>query len=209
MTHKPYANNPVVPRFHPDDLTIREETRRHHVKRYELATKQLRKAGQLAIDLCCGTGYGTAMLADAGATAIGVDLSEEAISYARQTNPGVVFEVARVQDFLRESKRKPNLVTFFEAIEHIPRADGRDVLDAVQGSLASDGHFLMSTPRDIRADVNPDHITQWRYDELRNELMERFDGVNLFGQDWSTGEFIHDEPADASFYVSICSQPKQ
>jgi len=116
-----YADIPVIPRFHPDDPSIREETRRHHLNRYELAAKQVRNVGSLAVDLCCGTSYGTAILARAGALAVGVDLSEDAIRYARNNNPAATFEQGYVQDFLRGSTRSPQLVTFFEAIEHIPR----------------------------------------------------------------------------------------
>lgn len=141
MAGEPYANNPIIPRFHPDNPDIRKETRCHHVNRYGLAAAQMRRTGEFAIDLCCGTGYGTAILARAGALAIGVDLSDEAINYARHTNPGLTFERGRVQDFLRESTQRPDLVTFFEAIEHIPRTDGHDVLDAVSESLAPDVVF--------------------------------------------------------------------
>ncbi len=203
-----YENNPIIPRFHPDDPNIREETKRHHLNRYKLAVRQIREVGHLAVDLCCGTGYGTEILAKAGALAIGVDLSEEAIAYARATNHNAQYEQGYVQDFLRGGNRNPKLVTFFEAIEHIPRPDGHDVLDAVQESLAHDGSFLVSTPRDIRSDVNPDHITQWEYDEFGEALHSRFGKVALFGQDWATGEFTTDNPADASFYVAIASKPR-
>lgn len=206
---KSYADIPVIPRFHPDDPSIRLETKRHHLNRYNLAASQLRKFGEMAVDLCCGTGYGTAIMAKAGALAIGVDLSHEAIEYARRNNPGASYEQGYVQDFLRTTRRYPDVVTFFEAIEHIPRPDGHDILDAVQESLTSDGRFLISTPRDIRSDVNPDHITQWEYDELHGALTDRFNSVAMFGQDWQTGEFVTEKPADASFYVAICSQPKQ
>lgn len=204
-----YVDNPIIPRFHPDDPAIREETKRHHLNRYNLAVGQLRRMGELAVDLCCGTGYGTEILARAGATAVGVDLSEEAIAYARATNPTATYEQGYVQDFLRGGKRNPKLVTFFEAIEHIPRPDGHDVLDAVQESLARNGKFLVSTPRDIRSDVNPDHITQWEYDELGEALHSRFGHVALLGQDWATGEFTTENQANASFYVAIASKPRE
>jgi hypothetical protein len=67
----------------------------------------------------------------------------------------------------------------------------------------------MSTPRDIRADVNPDHITQWEFDELHSALSERFTNVNIFGQDWSTGDFMHKEAESSSFFVAVCNQPIQ
>jgi hypothetical protein len=68
--------------------------------------------------------------------------------------------------------------------------------------------LLLSTPRDIRSNVNPDHITQWEYSELERELNERFSNVRLFGQDWSTGEFTDINPESSSFFVAVCSHPK-
>jgi 2-polyprenyl-3-methyl-5-hydroxy-6-metoxy-1,4-benzoquinol methylase len=130
----PYANNPIIPRLHLKDASVRPETVRHHMKRYELAANHVR-IGQVAVDLCCGTGYGTDLLAQAGAAATGIDLSREAIDHAQRSYPDAAFKRGRVQDFLRSVATKPNVVTFFEAIEHIPRPDGHDVLDAVQGAL--------------------------------------------------------------------------
>jgi len=147
------------------------------------------------------------------ASTVGVDLSEAAIESAKATYPGNEFVHADANLYLRarvtSEQGRPDVVTFFEAIEHVPREVGHQILDSVQIGLAKDdGHFFMSTPSDIRADVNPDHITQWEFAELEDALSERFNDVNLFGQDWASGEFVYDEPEGASFFVAHCSNPK-
>ena len=55
----------------------------NHRKVYEFAAQFARDARVL--DVGCGTGYGAALLADAGAASVtGIDNSEEAIGYARR-----------------------------------------------------------------------------------------------------------------------------
>lgn len=206
-----YADNPVIPRLTLAQTNIRPETIRHHMNRYNLAAEQV-GLGSIAVDVCCGTGYGTDMLRRAGAKeAVGVDLSEAAIEVARTTYPGCDFVNEDANVFLRSRvtsvEGRPDTITFFEAIEHLPRTIGRQILDSAQIGLADKGNFFMSTPRDIRADVNPDHITQWEFKELESELGKRFNSVEMFGQDWATGEFVYDKPDQASFFVAKCSSP--
>jgi hypothetical protein len=122
------------------------------------------------------------------------------------------YRLAVANHFLRSinlAAERPDVVTFFEAIEHVERSDGHAILDSVQTSLTCDGYFFVSTPRDIRSDVNPDHITQWDFDELHDALGQRFGEVQMFGQDWATGEFTTTNPQGASFYVAQCSKPLQ
>lgn len=206
-----YVDNRIIPRLLLGEQNLREETIRHHLNRYDFAKNHV-KPGDIAIDLCCGTGYGTDILRNAGCEeAIGVDLSSDAITHAKNTYSDAVYINDNVIDFLEAIpiSHQPNIVTFFEAIEHISPEDGLAVLDAVQGNLASDGNFFISTPRDIRSDVNPDHITQWEFKELREALEERFASVEIIGQDWATGEFSASEPWEASFFIGKCSQPRR
>jgi SAM-dependent methyltransferase len=207
-TTSPYAANPVLPRLRLDQAGTRLETITHHVNRYKLAASYITR-GCLALDVCCGTGYGTDILRQAGAgQAMGIDLSPDAIEYARSHYPECSFVQESVAHFLDGSNSpEPDVVTFFEAIEHLEQSVGLSILNSIQASLAHDGNFFVSTPRDIRADVNPDHITQWQFDELHGELTSRFEDVDIFGQDWATGRFSWANPESASFYVARCSQP--
>lgn len=57
--------------------------RRDHVARYEWAARLL-KSGSRVVDLACGIGYGTQLLAKAGHETLGIDLDGEALAYARK-----------------------------------------------------------------------------------------------------------------------------
>jgi 2-polyprenyl-3-methyl-5-hydroxy-6-metoxy-1,4-benzoquinol methylase len=207
--HNGYVDNKIIPRLTINGEGVREETIRHHTRRYELAASHVTDAS-ITVDLCCGTGYGTGMMKEAGAKhAVGVDLSHEAIDFAQSNygHSGGVYVRDSVIDFLDAMPADPDVITFYEAIEHVPREDGLKILDAAQRSLADDGSFFLSTPRDIRSDVNPDHITQWTFDELSEALGERFHDVDLFGQDWATGDFVRDSPETSAFFIAKCSSP--
>ena len=55
--------------------------RRDHVARYEFAARLMGCGGKV-IDLACGVGYGSAILADAGYDVLGIERDREAIDYA-------------------------------------------------------------------------------------------------------------------------------
>ena len=47
--------------------------------------------GSRILDLCCGAGYESGRMADAGYEVVGIDFSEESLKIARQKNPTVSF----------------------------------------------------------------------------------------------------------------------
>src|ERR1035437_4821476 len=63
---------------------------------YEWIAENLVSEGMRALDFGCGTGYGAALMASAGATVDGVDQSPTAIGYATENfgGPRVRFFVA-------------------------------------------------------------------------------------------------------------------
>src|SRR5262245_39045031 len=68
----------------PDDVTV-QATLQLHLQCYELAAEHL-KHGRL-LDIACGVGYGTHLMAGKVSDiveAIGIDLSQQAVEYARQ-----------------------------------------------------------------------------------------------------------------------------
>src|SRR4029450_5356719 len=104
----------------PLEVTGRE-TLGLHLARYGFAPRHARP-GRL-LDLACGVGYGTRLLADrasAVSEAVGVDLSGEAGRYAsaHYGRPGVRFEVADALRF--EDAAGYDTVVSLETVEHGP-----------------------------------------------------------------------------------------
>ena len=72
---------------------------RRHLVVYEwIAT---RVAGQKVVDLACGEGYGSSVLADSAADVIGVDANPDAFAHAeaKYTRPGLSFRRDLVENF--------------------------------------------------------------------------------------------------------------
>lgn len=129
-----------------------------HLARYEFASKHLRPGRVL--DLACGVGYGTRLLAErSGLAVVGADLSREAIEYARRRygGPGVEFRVADAMTFT-DTAGFDSIVSL-ETLEHLP--DPHGFLAHAIALLRPAGHFVASVPTTPSTDVNPHHRSDW------------------------------------------------
>lgn len=148
-------------RLVPDELAAGDATGHEsldiHLQRYRFAALQARP-GRL-LDLACGAGYGTRVLADeAGqvSEAIGVDISPEAVTYAcqRYARPGVSYRVADGGAFL--DPEGFDTIVSLETIEHVPDPGG--LVDRLVGLLRPGGVLVASVPTTPSVDVNPHHL---------------------------------------------------
>lgn len=91
--------------------------RRDHLSRYEFAAKRLPPNSRV-VDVACGIGYGSSILADAGHTVLAIDNSEEAIAYGREhySRPNIEFLCADASSL---SLGEFDAAVCFETIEHI------------------------------------------------------------------------------------------
>lgn len=147
-------------RLVPDELIVEEstggETLRLHVERYEFAAREACKGRVL--DMACGAGYGTRILADApGVTSVvGVDISEEAVRYAtrRYAGPETRFISSDAMQF---SDPEPfDTIVSLETIEHLD-GDPQDFVQHLRTLLHRDGVLIASAPTTPSVDVNPNH----------------------------------------------------
>ncbi len=108
-----------------------EGIRRDHIARYEWVNSQLDKSAKI-IDAACGVGYGSNILAKAGHTVTGIDISPEAIEYARKhwKHPRVTFAKGDLSD--PKNLKKSDACVAFECIEHIK--DPKPMLKALRES---------------------------------------------------------------------------
>jgi SAM-dependent methyltransferase len=126
-----------------------------HLERYEFAAKHLRPGRVL--DLACGVGYGTKLLRErSGNPVTGVDLSREAIEYARSryAGAGIEFQLADAMRFT--DARGFDSIVSLETVEHLP--DPAGFLARVVALLRPGGSFVASVPTTPSSDVNPHHL---------------------------------------------------
>jgi SAM-dependent methyltransferase len=171
-----------------------ELTEAEHLARYWWAARMA--AGRRVLDAGCGVGYGTNLLAEAGASeAIGVDIAEAVVEAASATaRAGASFRTADVRDLPFEDDSF-GLVTCFEVIEHVEERDA--VIGELARVLSPDGVLVISSPnRNVYVPGNPHHVYEYEPEELREALGARFAHVALRRQhDWIGSAILGDNDA--------------
>jgi 2-polyprenyl-6-hydroxyphenyl methylase/3-demethylubiquinone-9 3-methyltransferase len=98
------------------------------------------------VDIGCGNGYATSLLAGLGHSVIGVDASPSGIEIARAAYPGVRFEVCSVYDeALDETAGGPaECVVSLEVVEHLFHP--KRLFEQSYRLLRPGGRLIVSTP---------------------------------------------------------------
>ena len=210
----------MIPDAHRDAVVYIE-----HIVRYEFAARLLR--GKSVLDVACGSGYGSEVLAQAGAhSVVGVDLSPEASRYAdgRYSSDSTSF-LAGDAEHLPFRAASFDVIVSFETIEHLH--DPFSFLSEVKRLLKPDGLLVISSPnKGVFIEGNPFHVHEFTYDELDVALTSRFSNVNsLLQNDWiasailtqattaregdasgvETRKFASLQPRESLYVVSVCS----
>jgi GT2 family glycosyltransferase/ubiquinone/menaquinone biosynthesis C-methylase UbiE len=152
-----------------------------HVHRYALCRESV--AGKRVLDLACGTGYGSALLAQAGGEVTAVDISPEAIRTAKaRYGDAVTFAIADCYD-LPFADGAFDVVVANEMIEHVEDHDG--LINEAKRVLADGGLFLVSTPNkpvyNRYKAPNVFHVSEMDTSEFRRLLMRHFREVYMTG----------------------------
>jgi SAM-dependent methyltransferase len=136
------------------------------------------------VDMACGEGYGTAVLARRAAHVTGVDANPEAYEHARlkYTRPGVRF----VRELVERYTEPCDAIVFLQTIEHVE--EPARVLDHFRSLLNPGGAAYVSTPNVLtlrppgaaRSD-NPWHLREYRGEEFRALCEASFERVELLG----------------------------
>jgi SAM-dependent methyltransferase len=166
----------------------------HHA-RYWWAAQAV--SGRTVLDAACGAGYGSAILAEAGATrVVGVDLDPAAIA-GRDPEANVEYVVGDVRK-LPLGDDAFDVVVCFETIEHI--ADGDAALREFRRVLRPDGVLLLSSPnRGVYPAGNEHHEHEYAADELSTAVGGLFGNVARWRQHaWvaSTVDAMSDDTSD-------------
>lgn len=157
---------------------------RRHLVVYEWIAA--RAAGARVLDMACGEGYGSAVLARRAIDVVGLDGNPEAYEHARlrYTRRGLRFERGLVETFGEPGAY--DVVVFLQTIEHVQ--DPAAVLAHLKGLLAPGGQLYVSTPNLLtlappgaERSENPWHIKEYRAAEFRELCEATFTQVKLLG----------------------------
>jgi hypothetical protein len=179
---------------------------RRHQAVYEWIAARV--AGERVIDMACGEGYGSDVLAASAASVVGVDANPEAYEHARlrYRRPNLRFERDLVESFAEPA----DVVVFLQTIEHLQDPDAvlehfRSILaaeasaaggippkeaanrgpapgDAGRGAVyLSTPNVLTLAPKGAERSDNPWHVHEYRADEFERLCRRHFGSVALFG----------------------------
>jgi len=187
-----------------------QATELQHINRYEYA-KELVK-DMIVLDVACGEGYGSSILAETAKKVIGVDISKEAINQANRKyrKENLSFEVMDVEN-LTFSNDYFDAVVSFETIEHLERP--YKFLKEVKRVLKPGGMFIVSTPnRDLASlgspiPLNQFHKEEWTFEQFIRLLNHYFPNSKFIGQyafyPWELHEIAN--PKDL-FFIAIANK---
>ena len=168
------------------------EIRHDHKVRYNyvinyIKNNHLFKHNTFGLDIFCGTGYGTYMIAsELSCNMLGIDGSDEAISFAN-CNYG---QNGTYYSFKMFPFNLPcntfDFITCYESLEHLE--NGAFLMEQLNASLKSNGFLFLSTPNEncfpFRKNFNKFHFKHYTMEEvvtLINEVGE-YKLITWFGQ---------------------------
>jgi 2-polyprenyl-3-methyl-5-hydroxy-6-metoxy-1,4-benzoquinol methylase len=189
-----FTGERFVPELEGDDAL-------EHLHRYLMARDLA--SGKVVLDIACGEGYGSAMLAAVASHVIGVDISKQAIEHARgkYTNKNLEFREGRA-DAIPLAQNSVDLVVSFETIEHHDMHT--QMIAEIHHVLRPGGLLLISSPdkreySDVPMYSNPFHVKELYLEELKTLLALQFQNVAILGQRVCFGSVIASDREEQTF----------
>ncbi|MHB0875597.1 MAG: class I SAM-dependent methyltransferase, partial [Anaerolineae bacterium] len=148
---------------------------REHWARYRRVLPLVR--GKTVLDVACGTGYGSDLLAQGARSVLGGDVDAGAVAYCAKhyDRPNLSFAAMDIRQ-LPLPDCSVDVVVSFETLEHV--VDGERFLAEVTRVLRSDGTLAISVPLGGRAG-NPYHLAYYQRGTFASYLSNFFDDVEI------------------------------
>jgi SAM-dependent methyltransferase len=200
-----------------------------HYSRYLFAARLCRN--KRVVEIGCGTGYGSAEIANTAQSVTAIDVAPEAVAYASNhyDRPNLKFLCGSGTN-LPLADDSADLIIAFEMIEHLE--DWTALLSEARRVLNPFGQFVVSTPnKDFYSESrqhsgpNPYHVHEFGFDEFRQALQAHFPHVSLFVQNHGSGIVFQPvetatgaqvrldstavEPDESNFFIAVCAVTPQ
>jgi SAM-dependent methyltransferase/GT2 family glycosyltransferase len=181
----PWTGERLVP-------TCRGQVLYEHLHRYALAVALA--PGKRVLDIACGEGYGSNLLAGVSKHVIGVDIASEVIAHAKHAyhKKNLLFREGSCLNIPVED-RSVDLVVSFETIEHLD--DHEQFLREIKRVLSDGGTLIISSPdkqeyTDRLGNKNPFHRLELSHADFRRLLKRHFKKCQLGKQRLVVGSWI-------------------
>ena len=159
-----------------------------HLHRYKFAKEFVED--KTVLDLACGEGYGSFLMADVAKKVVGVDIDKETIEHAslKYSKNNLEFVVGSMTDIPLPGEKLFDVIICFEAIEHIREHD--ELMKEIKRLLKESGILVISTPntyiysRKNSPDIfqNPFHLKEMGFKEFGEVLKNNFKEIFIYGQ---------------------------
>lgn len=175
--------------------------------RYNLASEFV-KSTDTVLDAACGSGFGSEILAKKAKNVFGVDISKEALDYAKLEH-----DSNNIKFIKSDVKKMPFDDNFFdisvgiETLEHLK--DYEKYLSELKRVTKNNGVVMISTPRKkSEIPLTPFHEKEFTFDEFRALLNKYFVIKKFFGLKRlkvPIAEEVHDNNSeDFDLYLAVC-----
>ena len=186
----------------------RDDNEVKHLARYKFAQGFIKKTDKV-LDCACGSGYGSKVLIERASKVIGVDISKEAISYAKKhyKDENIEFYEKSIDDLMFKDDYFDVGVSF-ETIEHVPNDVASKFLKKLASWVKPGGVIVISSPMLRYIDgkpyiTNPYHINEMpksEFLELCREVMPDYKFHFYYQSDQSFLPLLEE---DTGFCISV------
>lgn len=163
-----------------------------HLHRYALAMELA--TGKKVLDIACGEGYGSNLLAQKALHVTGMDIDKSSIEKAKEkySKSNIEFKVSTAEKILAPDNEF-DLVVSFETIEHLE--EHAQLMRELKRVLKPEGLVIISTPdkmnySDNRNYKNPFHKKELYRNEFEALLKTAFTEIKVLSQQTTYSSFI-------------------
>jgi GT2 family glycosyltransferase/SAM-dependent methyltransferase len=181
MPELPFTGERYVPGLDWPDISY------EHWHRYLYAAEFA--ARKTVLDVACGEGYGSDLLAETADRVIGIDIDPQIVEFAakKYQRANLEFRCGPAHALPVSEGNAFDLVVSFETLEHMAEEHQRRFLGEAKRLLKPDGVLLISTPNkllytDQPAYSNPFHVKELYRAEFLELLQRYFRAVKVCGQ---------------------------
>ncbi|MET0638203.1 MAG: glycosyltransferase [Chitinophagaceae bacterium] len=201
-------------RFVPIPSLLDDEIAFEHFHRYH-AVKGI-SAGKTVLDIACGEGYGSSIMAGVAREVIGVDIDPESVDYAIKTygSASNLKFIAGNATAIPLGNASVDMVVSFETIEHLNESDQELFLKEIKRVLRPDGALIMSTPDRIQYSdrynyKNEFHLKEFSRPEYEEFLLQYFGTVSLYLQGYEVISAITPTDPQLIDEVAVCDWQRE
>ena len=197
-----FTGERYIPESAPADVAY------EHWHRYFYAQQFIK--GKEVLDIACGSGYGSALMAESAASVIGVDIDAETVAYCQSVyvRDNLRFLQGSVASIPVEGEAVFDVIVCFETIEHVDATEQAAFLQEAKRLLRPGGILLISTPDAIAYNArkaeyrNEFHKHEFGRTEFLDYLQGAFRHVACVSQCPMWGSYIHRPGSSEGPFVS-------